>query len=327
MLYYELAKKIINGEQVPFKTALALINTSDADTFLLLAAANEIKNHFKGNKVKLCAIVNAKSGKCSENCSFCAQSSHHKTGAQAYPLMAPDEMVKAAKSSEKDMKATCFSIVTSGKSVFSENEMLAIGSAVGTISSETDLNRCVSLGTLSGQQIRELKSRGLKRLHHNLESAESFFDNICTTHTYKERLDTIKSAKSEGLEVCSGGIFGLGESLEQRVELAITLSELGVESVPINILNPIAGTPAAAHFIPVKPLEALRLVATYRFILPKADIGIFGGREKTLRELQPLMFIAGANVTLVGNYLTTKGQDASRDLQMISDLGLEIDRR
>ena len=313
MLHYELAKKIINGEQVPFKTALALINTSDADTFLLLAAANEIKNHFKGNKVKLCAIVNAKSGKCSENCSFCAQSSHHKTGAQAYPLMAPE--------------ATCFSIVTSGKSVFSENEMLAIGSAVGTISSETDLNRCVSLGTLSGQQIRELKSRGLKRLHHNLESAESFFDNICTTHTYKERLDTIKSAKSEGLEVCSGGIFGLGESLEQRVELAITLSELGVESVPINILNPIAGTPAAAHFIPVKPLEALRLVATYRFILPKADIGIFGGREKTLGELQPLMFIAGANVTLVGNYLTTKGQDASRDLQMISDLGLEIDRR
>ena len=162
-------------------------------------------------------------------------------------------------------------------------------------------------------------------MHHNLETAESFFDKVCTTHTYLERLNTIKAAKEAGLEVCSGGIFGLGESLEQRVELAFALRELEVDSVPINILNPIPGTPAAQNYQPMPPLEVLRLVATYRFILPKADIGVFGGREISLGTLQPLMFIAGANVTLIGDYLTTKGQTPAKDLKMIADLGLEVD--
>lgn len=327
MIFSELAQKSINGELLSFDEALALINTKDEDTFELLSSANNIRKTFFGNKVKLCAIVNAKSGKCSENCSFCAQSGHHKTEAATYPLMKSDEISSAAKNSEKNMKATCFSIVTSGKSVFSDPEMDEIGSAIKTITGETDMNRCVSLGTLSRDQIKQLKSQGLTRLHHNLESAESFFDKICTTHTYEERLKTIKAAKEEGLEVCSGGIFGLGETLEQRVEFGITLRDLDVQSVPINILHPVAGTPAAENYKPMRPLEVLRLVATYRFMMPKCDIGIFGGREKALGSLQPLMFLAGANVTLVGDYLTTKGQEPSKDLQMIQDLGLEIDAR
>jgi len=325
MLYQQLAEAVTQGKAISQMEALALIKTPDEETFDFLAAANQLRKLFKGNKIKLCAIVNAKSGRCSENCSFCAQSAYHKTEVKVYPLLSEQEMYDAAKSAEKKMSATCFSIVTSGKSILSESEMETIAGTVNAINQDTALNRCVSLGILNQTQIRKLKKAGLKRLHHNLETAESFFDQMCTTHSYKERLEVIKTAKAEGLEVCSGGIFGLGESLEQRVELAFALSEIGVDSVPINILHPIAGTVAAKNYKPISPLEVLRLVATYRFILPKADIGIFGGRENALRDLQPLMFLAGTNVTLIGDYLTTKGQAPNKDLQTIKDLGLEID--
>ena len=326
MRYAKLAQEVIRGKSLPINQSIELIHTRDEHTFDLLAAANQIRQAFKGNRVKLCSIVNAKSGRCSEDCSFCAQSAHHQTDCPVYPLRSEKEMTAAARSAEQKMSATCFSIVTSGKSIHSDAEMSAIGSALTTITRETGLNRCVSLGTLNLDQIRKLKAAGLKRLHHNLETAESYFDKICTTHSYQDRLLTIKFAKQEGLELCSGGIFGLGESLEQRVELAYTLKELAVESVPLNILNPIPGTPAAEKHKPSSPLEVLRLVATYRFILPASDIGLFGGREKALGSLSPLMFIAGANVTLVGNYLTTQGQSPDKDLQMLKDLGLEIDR-
>lgn len=319
------AEQVIQGKTPSFLEALELIQTKDENTFELLAAANNIRKAFKGNKIKLCAIINAKSGKCSEDCSFCAQSAHFKTNIPTYPLVSDEEIVKAAKAAEKEMQATHFSIVTSGKSINSRQEIETISRALRSISNQTNLNCCVSLGTLSLDFIQKLKSNGLKRLHHNLETAESYFDKVCTTHSYYERLQTIKRAKQAGLEVCSGGIFGLGETLKQRIELAFSLKELKVESVPINILNPIAGTPAARNYKPLSPLEVLRLVATYRFILPTADIGVFGGRERALRDLQPLMFIAGANVTLIGDYLTTKGQPPEKDLQMISDLGLEID--
>ncbi|OGC04697.1 biotin synthase BioB [candidate division WOR-1 bacterium RIFOXYA12_FULL_43_27] len=320
----QLAEESIKNNGIPKESALAIINTSDRDTFELLAAANKIRQHFKGNKIKLCAIVNAKSGKCSENCSFCAQSAHHKTNVESYPLMEAEEIVKNAKAAEKNMGATCFSIVTSGKAVNKTEDKQKIGEALAKISSETNMNRCVSTGTLDKETILELKKRGLKRLHHNLETAESYFDKVCTTHTYQERIDTLKAAKEAGIEICCGGIFNLGESLEQRIELAYAIKELDPVSVPINILNPIEGTPAHKNYKPISPLEVLRLIAAYRFILPDKDIGLFGGREFALRELQPLMFIAGANVTLVGNYLTTKGQEAQKDLRMIKDLGLEI---
>jgi len=311
--------------EISANEALKLISTSDNETFELLVEANKLRQKHKGHKIKLCAIVNAKSGKCSENCSFCAQSGHHQTNTPSYPLLSSQEIITAAKAAEKNMGATCFSVVTSGKATKTPAELGTIGKSLETIDQETKLNRCVSIGTLTKPELLELKAKGLKRLHHNLETAKSFFDNVCTTHTYEERLNTIKAAKEIGLEVCSGGIFGLGESLEQRIELGLTLKELKVESVPINILNPIPGTPAATNYQPMKPLEVLRLIATYRFLMPEADIGVFGGRERALGSLQPLMFLAGANVTLVGDYLTTKGQTAKQDLEMIKALGLEVD--
>jgi biotin synthase len=324
MDHLAFAERVLAGTPVTQEEALALINTPDSETFSLLAAADKIRRRYYGNKVKLCGIVNAKSGRCSENCSFCAQSAHHQTDCQVYPLMSEAELVTAAKGAEKNMSATCFSIVTSGKSVHTDAELATIGSALATVTKETKLNRCVSLGTLNREQIEKLKASGLKRLHHNLEAAESYFNKICTTHTYNERVKTIKLAQEAGLEVCSGGIFGLGETPAQRIELAFALKELNVQSVPINILNPVAGTPAAKNYKPMTPFEVLKLVAAYRFILPSQDIGIFGGRERSLGSLQPLMFIAGANVTLIGDYLTTKGEAPSKDLQMISDLGLVI---
>ncbi|MBI5078755.1 biotin synthase BioB [Candidatus Saganbacteria bacterium] len=324
MNYQESAERVITGGLISQREAKELIHAPDPDLFFLLAAAEKIRRHFKENKIKLCAIVNAKSGHCSENCVFCAQSAHYKTDVNAYPLLTEKEMTAAAKAAEEKMSATCFSIVTSGRAVHSDAEISAVCAALKAVTAETRLNRCVSLGTLNTGQIKKLKAAGLKRLHHNLETAESYFDKICTTHTYQERLNTIKLAKENGLEVCSGGIFGLGETPEQRIELAFALRELKVDSVPINILNPIPGTPAAENYRPLPPLEVLRLVAAFRFILPDKDIGVFGGREKALGSLQPLMFIAGANVTLIGDYLTTKGQPPEKDLQMIGELGLEI---
>jgi biotin synthase len=324
MDHLKLAERVIGGTPVTAAEALDIINTTDSEIFSLLAGAEKLRRYAHGNKVKLCGIVNAKSGRCSENCSFCAQSAHHKTDCQVYPLMSERELVASARNAAEKLSATCFSIVTSGKSVHTEAELATIGSALATVTKETKLNRCVSLGTLDLPQIKKLKAAGLKRLHHNLEAAESYFDKICTTHTYKERVKTIKLAQEAGLEVCSGGIFGLGETPAQRIELAFALKSLNVQSVPINILNPVAGTPAAKTYKPMTPFEVLKLVAAYRFILPSQDIGIFGGRERSLGSLQPLMFIAGANVTLIGDYLTTKGEAPSKDLQMIRDLGLEI---
>jgi biotin synthase len=324
MEYLKLAGAVIAGTPVTHAEALNLINTPDSELMLLLTAAEKLRRHAHGNKVKLCGIVNAKSGRCPENCSFCAQSAHHQTDCRVYPLMSEQELAASARNAEAKMSATCFSIVTSGKSVHTEAELATIGSALSTVSKETKLNRCVSLGTLNLEQIQKLKSSGLKRLHHNLETAESYFGKICTTHTYRERIKTIRLAQEAGLEVCSGGIFGLGETPAQRIELAFALKELNVQSVPINILNPVAGTPAAKNYQPMTPFEVLKLVAAYRFILPAQDLGIFGGRERALGTLQPLMFLAGANVTLIGDYLTTKGEAPAKDLQMIHDLNLEI---
>jgi biotin synthase len=314
---------IIAAMSLSFNEALKLIKLPDEKSLLLLAKANELRQKYKGNKISLCAIVNAKSGKCSENCSFCAQSAHHaaKASCPTYQLISADETVRTAKKARQN-QANCFSIVTSGKGTKSEAELEEICKALKEIK-KTGMRRCVSLGILSREQLKRLKKAGLTRLHHNLESAESFFNKICTTHTFSERLQTIKDAKAVGLEVCAGGIFGLGETIRQRIELAFALKELEVESVPINILHPIAGTPAANNHKPMTPWEVLRLIAVFRLIMPKADIGLFGGREYALGSLQPLLFLAGANVILTGDYLVTKGQENNKDIEMIKALGLK----
>ena len=287
----------------------------------LLSSACRVRGHFKGTGVKLCAIVNAKSGRCSEDCAFCAQSAHYKTQVEVYPLMDPRQILQQARWAES-MGVRRFSIVTSGKSPRGE-EIEKVIQALHLMREETGLTLCASLGIITEQEAHQLKEAGLRCYHHNLETAASFFSKICTTHRYEENRDTLKWAKQAGLEVCSGGIFGLGESPQQRLELAFTLKELDVDSVALNFLHPIPGTPLET-IKPLPPLEILRSVAVFRFIVPDKDIRICGGRESGLRDLHPLVLWAGANGIMIGNYLTTRGRDHHSDLQMIQDLELEV---
>jgi len=290
------------------------------DLLMLLAQANRIRNHFRGTRIQLCAIVNAKSGRCSENCIFCAQSAHYKTKIESYQLLNEAKILASAKTAQKN-GATHFSIVTSGKGVAGASELKKICSSIHAISQNLGVIPCASLGLLSRDQFLTLFEAGLKRYHHNLETAPSHFSTICTTHQFAERLQTVRRAQEAGLEICAGGIFGLGETPAQRAELAFTLRDLAVDSVPLNFLHPIPGTPAE-NFPPLAPLEILKTIALFRFIMPRTEIRICGGREAALRTLQPLMYVAGADGTMIGNYLTTSGRNPAIDVQELYDLGL-----
>jgi len=288
----------------------------------LMAWTERIQEQFFNKTVQFCVIVNARSGSCSEDCRFCAQSARYATGADTYPLLTSEEMVRAAYD-VRDSGANSFGIVTSGPAARPQ-ELEIVGSAVHIISSQTGFAPCASLGKLSTEQMRFLKTQGLRRYHHNLETSRSFFPAICSTHTWDERLETVRSAKNTGLEVCSGGLFGMGETWEDRISLALTLRELAVDSVPINFLNPIAGTPLG-HRQRLSSEEGLRIIALYRFLLPKTLIRVCGGRLTTLGVRQKEMFQAGANAILTGNYLTTIGVDPTEDRRMVKELGLKLD--
>jgi biotin synthase len=302
-------------------TAQALLAIEHRLLPLLFYGASWIRAHYHRDGIKLCAIVNAKSGRCPEDCAFCAQSAHHRTRIDTYPLMTPHQILSKAREAAA-MGAGRFSIVTSGKSLTAK-ELEEVIRAIELLKKETNLTLCASTGMISQDAAHRLKEAGLSRYHHNLETAPSFFPLICTTHAYGEDLETLNNVQEAGLEVCSGGIFGLGESPAQRLELAFTLREAGVNSVPLNFLNPIAGTPLE-QTRRVAPLEILKFMALFRFILPDRDIRICGGREHGLQDLHPLIFWAGANGIMIGNYLTTRGRDHQADLQMIRDLGLEV---
>ncbi len=317
-----LKERAINKKLINFDEALELYQVGLQRPFLLMAFANEIKEHFKGKRVSLCSIVNAKSGKCPENCKFCAQSSHFNTGVQVYPLIKSEEMIKKALSA-KEEGAHMFGIVTSGTKIRTKEEWEEIYKAIEEIS-KMGMKACASLGILTEEEAKNLKKAGLFRYHHNLETARSFFPNICTTHDYEDDVNTILYAKKVGLSTCCGGIIGLGEKIEHRVELAYTLKELDVDSVPINILNPIKGTPLE-NAKPLSPIEIIVTLAIFRFILPDKDIKLCGGKEKNLRQLLPLGLIAGCNSLMTGNYLTTEGRNTATDLEMIEDLGLAAD--
>lgn len=317
----ELSDRVLNGVAITQSEAQRILSfRTQEEIVMLLAHANILKNHFKGTRIDLCAVVNAKSGRCNEDCIFCAQSAHHRTGVEMYPLLDTNEVMKIVRVAE-DNGAHHFGIVTSGKGITNTRELEKICESIKGISENSNLIACASLGVLSSEQSHCLRKAGLKRYHHNLETAESHFPKICSTHSFEERVKTILRVKEEGFEVCSGGIFGLGETPEQRIELAFALRDLDVDSVPLNFLNPVAGTPVAEYPL-LPPLEILKIIALFRFTLPKKDIRVCGGREVSLRTLQPLMYVAGANGTMVGNYLTTSGRDPQIDLQEILDLGL-----
>ena len=284
-----------------------------------MAHANRLREYFKNRTISLCGIINAKSGICPENCRFCAQSAHYHTEAPVYPLLPPEEIIGKAREAFAG-GARYFSIVTSGTSVSTPEEWGIINDAVARIKG-LGMKPCASLGLITKEEALAMKQAGLFRYHHNLETARSNFDNICSTHEYDEDIATVLIAKEVGLSVCCGGIIGLGETMEQRIELALTVRELKADSVPINILNPIPGTPMMGA-APLSPMEILLTVSLFRFILPDKDIKLCGGKERNLRQLLPMSIVAGANSLMTGDYLTTLGRDSSHDLQMIRDLGL-----
>lgn len=297
-----------------------LIDLATVEFRELIHAAWRIRARYHYNAVSCCGIVNARSGQCSEDCAFCAQSAHHKAVIEKYPALSPARLVAAAKKTAK-LPVDHVGIVTSGRSLAPgpERERLIKGIRAAAAAIRVPLH--VSLGTLDDEVLMTLKDCGVTRIHHNLETSRRFFPAICTTHSYDDRVSMIKRAIAAGFEVCCGGLFGLGETWEDRVDLALELRALGVLSVPLNFLMPIPGTPMAKQ-PPMAPRDALRIIAMFRFAMPTADLRICGGRSTVLRDLQSWIFAAGATSMMIGNYLTTPGRDAAQDLQMIEDLGL-----
>ncbi len=302
---------------VSVKEAAALAGLEGEDILELIFRARRIAVAFKKDDIFTCSILNAKSGKCSQDCAFCAQSGHYQTGVTAYPLLSRARMVKRALDMDR-VGATHFSMVTSGYTL-TDREIDRICETAFEIKNRTQLKVCCSLGMLNREQAQRLKQSGVSTYHHNLETAQSFFSKICTTHAYEEDIDTIKTAAAAGLNVCSGGVLGLGESWQQRIELAFALKKLNIDSIPINFLNPIAGTPLQDQPL-LSPLEALKCIALFRFIHPRADIIVCGGREPVLRDYRSWLFLAGANGLMIGNYLTTQGRKLQMDLDLVREM-------
>lgn len=311
-----LKEKVLHGGAITREEAIALY---EAPLEELCQAADEIRKYFCGNGFDICTIVNGKSGRCSENCKYCAQSSYYHTGAGVYPLLDKEEIVAQAKyNGERGVLR--YSIVTSGRAL-NNQEVDKMCEAIRAVKQETSIEVCVSFGLLNVEQFRKLKEAGVTRVHNNLETSERNFPNICTTHTFEDKIDAIRAAREAGLSVCSGGIMGLGETKEDRIDMAFTLRELGVKSVPVNMLNPIPGTPYEnKKCLTVE--EMRRIVAVYRFILPDASIRLAGGRG-LMEDKGESCFQSGANAVISGDMLTTSGYTIESDMEMIHRLGYQ----
>ncbi len=318
-----LTDRIISGGVITREDAERIAGLrAHEEVVTLLSHATMLRNCFKGGEVELCAIVNAKSGRCTEDCIFCAQSARYPTEVQSYPLLEAAAVIDRARDAERS-GAVRLGIVTSGRGIGSGGELMDLCASIEGICAETRLMPCASLGIAGDAQMRRLREAGLKRYHHNLETAESHFSQVCSSHSYRDRVGTIRAARRAGLEVCAGALFGIGESPRQRVELAFALQALDVDSVPLNFLHPVQGTPAERSPL-LPPLEILVIIALFRFVLPTKDIRVCGGRETGLRTLQPLMYLAGADAAMTGNYLTTSGRSPEIDRGEIEDLALVV---
>jgi biotin synthase len=318
----EILKRILEQDgEVSYLEAVELTKYSDKN--LLYAAANSIREKFCGDKLDTCSIVNARSGKCSEDCKWCAQSAKHKTGIETYPIKAEDEVLDCAV--QNDIKGVKrFSMVTSGRKV-EKAEMEKFCKMYNNIREKTGLKLCASMGLIGREEMLMLKEAGVSRYECNLETASSFFSELCTTHTSEEKKATLRLAKECGMEICSGGIIGMGESMEQRVELACELRELSVKSVPINILNPIKGS-ALENAKLLSEEEILTTMAVFRFVLPDAFIRFAGGRINMSLSLQKKALQSGINASLVGGLLTTPGSNINEDYKMFETLGYDARR-
>lgn len=309
-----LKEKVMAGGELTRKEALELYGEPLEP---LCAAADEIRRRFCGNEVDICTIINGKSGRCTEDCKYCAQSAHYHTGVETYPLLDTEEIVRQAEYNAQ-RGVLRYSIVTSGRAL-NDGEVDKMCDAVRAIRQRVNIQVCVSFGLLNEDQYRRLREAGVSRVHNNLETSRRNFPNICTTHSFDDKLAAIRAAQRAGLNVCSGGIMGLGETLEDRVDMALTLRELGVRSVPVNMLNPIPGTPYADD-ARLSEDDMRRIVAVYRFLLPGASIRLAGGRG-LMKDKGEGCFRSGANAVISGDMLTTSGYTIESDMDMLGRLG------
>lgn len=319
-MFSEIVKRIVaTGDGLTMGEARKI--AAEVSTEDLLAAAETVTKKFQPKKFDSCSIINAKSGRCPENCKWCAQSAHYHTGAVEYSLMDSDKMVKAALMCH-ERGIGRFSFVTSGRRL-NDAEVDAICHCCGEIRSRCSISLCMSSGLLYQSQLERLHKAGISRYHCNLETAPSFFGTLCTTHDQTQKIETLKAALNVGMDICSGGIIGMGESVEQRIELAFTLKEIGAGSIPVNVLNPIKGTP-----LENQPLlgddELLRTVALFRLILPKAYLRFAGGIARFPDETIVKAYRAGINSAIIGDMLTTAGTDISANVKLIKEAGYEF---
>ena len=314
----QLKEKVMSEEWIGKEEALQL---AAAPLGELTEAADEIRRRYCGDTFDICTIINGKSGKCSEDCKFCAQSSRYHTGLKdTYPLLGTEELLEEAKYNA-DRGVLRYSIVTSGRCL-SDREVERLCDSIRKIKEETDIRICVSPGLLQEEQFRKLKEAGADRVHCNLESSERYFPQVCTTHTYEEKTAAIQAAKRVGLSVCSGGILGLGESVEDRIDMVLTARKLGVRSIPVNVLNPIPGTPYEKNPV-LSGEEILRCTAVFRFLIPDGLIRLAGGRG-LMEDKGKKCFQSGANAAISGDMLTTAGITVESDMEMIRSLGYKV---
>jgi len=309
-----ILKRIKDGGSISKDEALDLV---DANIEWLCRAADGIRKQFCGNVFDLCSIINAKSGRCGEDCKFCAQSAHYHTNAEEYPLLQKDKILTEAKHNS-DGGVLRFSLVTSGERL-TDKEVDNICDSVKAIKKETRLSVCASLGLLSAEQFARLKTAGVERIHNNLETSRCFFPHVCTTHSYDDKISALEAAREAGMDLCSGGIIGLGETMEDRIDLALTVRKLGVKSVPVNVLNPISGTPFENN-PKLSDEEIHRTVAIFRLILPDASIRLAGGRG-LMADRGGRCFVSGANAAITGDMLTTSGVTIENDMKILNELG------
>ncbi|MGN1014943.1 MAG: biotin synthase BioB [Butyricicoccus sp.] len=316
MTIQEAKALILDGGQITREQALEL---AGAPLDELTCAADEIRAAFCGNGFDICTIINAKSGKCSENCKFCAQSAHYCTGSEEYALLDSEEIVRQAAYNEQK-GVLRYSLVTSGRRL-SPQEVDEECSRIRDIREQTGIAVCISNGLLDEASYRKLRAAGAVRVHNNLETSRRNFPNVCTTHTYEDKLEAIRAAQRAGLSVCSGGIVGMGETMEDRIDMVLELRELGVRSIPVNLLNPIPGTPYE-HLTPLTNDDLCRIVAVFRFLIPDASIRLAGGRG-LLPDQGRACFRSGANAAISGDMLTTSGITIQTDMQLLRELGYE----
>ena len=314
----KLADDIINGKRLTRKDDLSFFIDCELDA--LLEGADKIREYFCGDKVDLCTIINGRSGRCGEDCKYCAQSAHNHTNCEVYDFLPKEKILAEALANEKE-GVDRFAIVTAGRSLSGEDFEKAID-AYETMHKECKLDLCASLGFLTKEQFHRLHEAGVTSYHDNIETSRRNFPNICTTHTYDEKIATIKAAQEEGFCVCSGGIIGMGETWEDRLDMAVSLAELGIMSIPINALMPIPGTPLE-NLEQLSENDILRTIAFFRYINPEANVRLASGRALITNDGEAA-FSGGASATITGNMLTTSGSTIESDKKLLSGMGRDV---